>query len=111
MAGCSSRSSDSRALGPRLPYFDVTRTSPEEQALLLHGSTLMLKHVVAHAPGVVAPLLKANGILLQAGELPELMRELMVLRIAASAGSEYIWVQHESRARELGATDDQIAAV
>lgn len=95
---------------PRLPYADLDAVPADERELLERGG-LMLKHVLANAPGLLLPLFKANGVLLASPGLEPLQRTLLILDVASRNGSEYVWVQQEHRARALGATDRQLDAI
>src|ERR1700716_1370737 len=88
----------------RLPYVDPASASPEVREALEVLPPLNIFRTVAHADTAVRAILGQ-------GELDPRRRELAILRTAAVTGAEYEWIQHESIARGVGASDDQIAAV
>jgi AhpD family alkylhydroperoxidase len=95
----------------RLPYVDPASASPEVREALEVLPPLNIFRTVAHADTAVRPLLRLGGAILGQGELDPRRRELAILRTAAVTGAEYEWIQHESIARGVGASDEQIAAV
>jgi AhpD family alkylhydroperoxidase len=95
----------------RLPYVDPASASPEVREALEVLPPLNIFRTVAHADTAVRPLLRLGGAILGQGELDPRRRELAILRTAAVTGAEYEWIQHESIARGVGASEEQIAAV
>lgn len=67
--------------------------------------------VLMHHPQLAGPWLTYNGVLLNEPTLAARHRELMILRVAWRAQSEYEWAQHARLARQLGVTDDELAAI
>jgi AhpD family alkylhydroperoxidase len=51
------------------------------------------------------------GALMPGGKLPRVDTELIILRVAANAGSEYEWAQHERLGRRAGLTPAEIERV
>jgi alkylhydroperoxidase family enzyme len=51
------------------------------------------------------------GALMPGGTLPRDEAELVILRVACNAGSEYEWVQHERLAKRAGLSVEQVARV
>ena len=95
----------------RLPYIDPADASPPVREALEVLPPLNIFRTVAHADTAARPLLRLGGAILGQGELDPRRRELAILRTAAVTGAEYEWIQHESIARGVGASDAQIAAV
>jgi len=62
-------------------------------------------------PALAARWLPYNDVLLRTGTLDPRLRELVILRVAWSTGSEYEWVQHVRLGRGLGITDGEIGAI
>ena len=88
---------------PRLP---LAEPSPGSDP-----APLKLFRMVAHAESAYGPWLGYGGALLTQLELDPLLRELAILQVAREVGSQYEWVQHDSIARAVGATDAQIDAI
>lgn len=66
---------------------------------------------VGRHPRLFRAWLPFAGMLLLRGELPRVDTELVILRTAYNAGSDYEWHQHVALAGRAGLADDQIAAV
>ena len=64
-----------------------------------------------HHPALTGPWLRYNAVLLQRPALDPRHRELIVLRVAWRAQSEYEWVQHVRLAKRYDITADEIEAV
>jgi alkylhydroperoxidase family enzyme len=64
-----------------------------------------------HHPGLTAPFLVFNAVILNAPTLDPRWRELMVLRVAWRTGSQYEWLQHVRMARSCGITAGEIDAI
>jgi alkylhydroperoxidase family enzyme len=62
-------------------------------------------------PALTGPFMVYNAVLLNSPTLEPRWRELMVLRVAARAHSEYEWVQHVRIARACGITDAEVEAI
>ena len=70
-----------------------------------------LYKVLAHNPTVLHNFLRLGNSLLARAELSPKLRELVILRIAKLAGSEYEWTQHYPIALEVGVTHEQTEAI
>jgi len=64
-----------------------------------------------HHPRLAGPWLGFNGVLLDHPALDPRLRELMILRVAWRARSNYEWVQHVRLAKRIGITAEEIDAV
>lgn len=51
------------------------------------------------------------GALMPGGKLPRVDTELIILRVADNAGSEYEWAQHERIAVRAGLSEEEVARV
>jgi AhpD family alkylhydroperoxidase len=51
------------------------------------------------------------GALMPGGKLPRTDTELVILRVAHNAGSDYEWSQHERMARRAGLSEEEISRV
>lgn len=94
---------------PRISYVDPATASPDLRKTLEALPDLKVFRLVANAESAFKPWLRMGRALLAEGALDPLLRELVILRVAAlHPGGEYEWVHHEQLARELGATDGLI---
>jgi alkylhydroperoxidase family enzyme len=96
----------------RIPYPDLSQVSPEVNVML---SRLPAKAnvfaMMAHADSCVKPVMKLGGTLLGKLKLDPKLRELCLLHAVKLEGGDYEWLQHVPIARDLGCTDEQIAAL
>lgn len=94
---------------PRIPYVDPATASPELRATLAALPDLKVFRLVANAESAFKPWLRMGRAVLAETELDAVLRELVILRVAAlHPGGEYERVHHEQLAREVGATEEQI---
>jgi alkylhydroperoxidase family enzyme len=95
----------------RLPYLDAKLASAPVQEALAILPDLHLFRVLAHAEGALVPWLALGGALLSSLSLDPRLRELAILQVARSAGSDYERLQHEAIAAGVGVPPEQIRAV
>lgn len=60
------------------------------------------------APNVGLPLQELGSAIRHRGVLPDRLRELCILTVAAVERCDYEWIVHEPMARRAGATDEEI---
>lgn len=72
---------------------------------------LSVFQVALHNPQVAVALNALLQNLLWKGTLDARLRELIIMRLGWSTGSEYEWTQHWRVARQLGVSEDDILAV
>jgi len=89
-------------------YDALSSMSPERRNPQDAGN--LLATLVRH-PKLTRAFLRFNFHLLYGSTLPARLRELAVLRVAHLAGCEYEWRHHVQMGREVGLTDDAIAAL
>ena len=65
--------------------------------------------VLARHPRMAREFLVYNGFLLQRGELPLRLRELVVLRLAHARRSAFFWAEHHRVATSGGMSEEDIA--
>ena len=95
----------------RLPYLDPNLASAPVQEALAILPDLHLFRILGHAEGALVPWLALGGALLSSLSLDPRLRELAILQVARSAGSDYERVQHEAIAAGVGVPPGQIRAV
>ena len=97
---------------PRIPYPDLDKATPEVREMLGRlPAPANIFNMMAHAQTCLKPVMKLGGTLLGKLELDPKLRELCLLRAVRLEGGDYEWVQHVPIARDLGATEAQIAAL
>lgn len=67
--------------------------------------------MLAHHPEMARVFLRFNGFLLQHGELPARLRELIILRVAHRHQSAFEWGQHVRLGAAVGVTETDVAAL
>lgn len=67
--------------------------------------------MLAHHPEMARIFLRFNGFLLQRGELPARLRELIILRVAHRHRSAFEWGQHVRLGATVGVTEADVAAL
>jgi alkylhydroperoxidase family enzyme len=96
----------------RLPYIDLAKTSdPVREAFSKLPVQLNVFKLMALAETCFRPLLRLGTAILARQKLSSKTRELAILRVAALSGARYEWVQHVPIAKQVGATDPQVAAL
>lgn len=96
----------------RISYPDLDRLSPEAREMLARlPAPTNIFNMLAHAETCLKPVMKLGGTLLGKLQLDPRLRELCLLHAVNLVGGEYEWVQHDPIARDLGASDAQIAAL
>ena len=94
----------------RLPYVDPATAPEPVRDAFERIPPLNVFKLIAHAPTAFRPWLRYGAALLADTELDPILRELVILRVAAlTPGGEYERVQHEALAEAVGATPEQIA--
>lgn len=89
----------------------------DTRALLLRsaentgGRVLNLMSTIARHPTLLHQWMPFGRHVLGTSTLPIRERELVILRTAVNAGSEYEWVQHVAIGRRFGCTDDDVERV
>ena len=95
----------------RLPYVDPATASPEAREALDALPDLHIFRMVGHADTAFRAWLTLGGTLLTQLALDPVLRELAILQIAATSGSDYERVQHEGVAAGVGTSAEAIRAV
>jgi len=67
--------------------------------------------VLARQPELLSPFLGWAAALALNGVLPKRDHELLALRAAHNCGSMFEWTEHAEYARQVGFTDEEIAAI
>lgn len=87
--------------------------SPQLDARLkeLWGTPVNLYRALGNHPGLVAAWTEFANAIRHDSRTPRALRELMILRTAQLARSEYEWAHHLRMARKAGVRESQIAAL
>jgi len=97
----------------RIPLLDIAEAHRRaaECGVPESMSELSVFRVALHQPGVAAALYGMLVTLLQNGVLDARLRELIIMRIGWTTGSEYEWTQHWRVARLLAVPERDLLAV
>lgn len=87
--------------------------SPQLDARLkeLWGTPVNLYRALGNHPGLVAAWTEFANAIRHDSRTPRALRELMILRTAQIARSEYEWAHHLRMARKAGVPEAQVAAL
>ena len=95
----------------RIPYVDPAQSSERVQRALQNLPPMNIFRMLALADSAFVPYLRFGRAILTEMELDPVLRELAILLTAKRTQARYEWIQHELIAKEVGATDEQIAAI
>jgi 4-carboxymuconolactone decarboxylase len=93
----------------RIPYVDPEQAPQSMREALRVVPPLNVFRMLAHAETAFWPYVDYNAVLLASLELDPVLRELAILRVAALDRCDYERVHHEGIAREVGASEEQVA--
>jgi alkylhydroperoxidase family enzyme len=93
----------------RLDYPDPMQ--PAVADVLAHLPDLHLFRILGHAETALMPWLSLGGALLSTLSLEPVLRELVILQVAAATGADYERIQHEAIAADLGVGPAVLAAI
>jgi len=94
----------------------ISDATPEQAALLerslgAHGKPLNLFSTLAHHPSLLKQFMRLGGLLLQKNSISDRDREIVILRIAARSGCDYIVFQHREIALGCGLSNAEIDVI
>jgi 4-carboxymuconolactone decarboxylase len=95
----------------RIQPIDPAAAPDEIRTVLDNLPPLNIFRTLAHAETAFRPFLRFGGAVLGEMALDPVVRELAILTVAKEAEAEYEWIQHVAIGKELGVTDEQIAAL
>jgi len=95
----------------RIPYVDPDDAPEKVREAFGAVPPLNIFKTLAHAETAFRPFLRFGGAVLGRLQLDPVLRELAILQVARQAEAEYEWVQHAAIGRQVGVSDEQIAAL
>jgi len=100
----------------RVRLIQKEQASPEVKEIFQkiedNGARILnLYKVAAHSPKVFLNLIRLGNSVIGRMKLSPRLREIVILRVATLAGSEYEWAQHTPVALQVGVTQKQIDAI
>jgi 4-carboxymuconolactone decarboxylase len=91
---------------------ETARKTAEEVKMIAQFADLNIFRVLLHRPKTAKALSDLLVSLLFGGELDDRLRELLIMRIGWSTGSDYEWTQHWSIAQnQFGCTEKDLLEV
>jgi alkylhydroperoxidase family enzyme len=95
----------------RVPYPDPAELSQETQAFLAKLPSINIFRMLAGGEGLLPAFTRFGNHLLYKSALDPVLREVAILRVGVLSGAGYEVYQHEAISRQLGMSDELIAAV
>lgn len=95
----------------RIPYPDPDTLSADTQAYLARLPRLNIFRMLAGGEALLAAFSRFGNHLLYRTALDPVLRELAIVRVGALSGAGYELHQHERISRDIGISDELIAAV
>ena len=96
---------------PRIPLPDLNELEPHILSQLARRPPVHLYRMVAYAPGLLEPFMSMVQANFNTLSLSPALREALILRVGQHHQSAYEIHHHRIKAREVGLTDQEIAAV
>lgn len=95
----------------RIPYYDLSKASPELADAMKDRRPLNIYRMIAHGGPAALSFLALGRSILTATEIDPGLRELVILRVGALCGSTYEVLQHRKVASRDGVPTEKIEAV
>jgi 4-carboxymuconolactone decarboxylase len=95
----------------RVPYPDPDRLDPDTRAFLDRLPPLNVFRMMAGGEGLVAAFARFGNHLLYKTTLDPVLREIAIIRVGVLSGARYEVFQHERIARDVGMSEELIAAI
>jgi 4-carboxymuconolactone decarboxylase len=95
----------------RVPLPTDDELTPEVKNVLDNIPPLNVFRAVGRLPESFTPFMQLGGSLLGDPGISTPTREIAILRVAHITGAGYEWAQHEQIARNVGVSDEAIAAL
>ncbi len=94
-----------------IPLPSDEELDPEAREVLASIPPLNVFRAVAGLPESFRPFMQLGGSLLGDPAIETRTREIAILRVAHVTGAAYEWAQHEQIARNVGISEEEIAAL
>jgi 4-carboxymuconolactone decarboxylase len=95
----------------RIPYPDPAELTPETQAYLAKLPPINIFRMLAGGETLLPAFVRFGNHLLYKTALDPVLREIAIVRVGALSGASYELYQHEAISRQLGMSDELIAAI
>lgn len=95
----------------RIPYFDMSKSSPAFQQLAAAKHPLNIYRMLPYVGKAADGFIQMGGALLRDGKLDPGLRELAILRVGQLSRASYEVHQHTRIGRKAGLSDAKMAAL
>lgn len=95
----------------RIPYPDPDELSEETRAFLAKLPPINIFRMLAGGEGLLRAFTRFGNHLLYRTQLDPILREVAIIRVGVLSDAGYEVYQHEAIGRQLGMSDDLIAAI
>lgn len=95
----------------RVPYPDPAALAPDTRELLERLPPLNIFRMLAGGEGLLRAFSRFGNHLLYKTALDPVLREVAIVRVGVLSGAAYELHQHDAISRDLGMSDDLIAAI
>ena len=95
----------------RIPYPDPAALTPETQAYLAKLPPINIFRMLAGGETLLPAFVRFGNHLLYKTALDPVLREIAIVRVGALSEASYELYQHEAISRQLGMSDELIAAI
>lgn len=95
----------------RIPYPDPDELSADTRAFLEKLPPINIFRMMAGGEGLLRAFTRLGNHLLYASELDPVLREIAIVRVGVLSGASYEVYQHEAISRQLGMSEELIAAI
>jgi alkylhydroperoxidase family enzyme len=95
----------------RIPYPDPAALTPETREFLAKLPPLNIFRMLAGGDGLLVAFARFGNYLLNKSALDPVLREIAIVRVGVLSGATYEVHQHEAISRQLGMSDEVIAAI
>lgn len=95
----------------RIPYPDLDELSEETRAFLAKLPPINIFRMLAGGESLLAAFTRFGNHLLYKSQLDPVLREIAIVRVGVLSGAGYEVYQHEAISRQLGMSDELIAAI
>lgn len=95
----------------RVPYPDPAELSPETQTFLAKLPPMNIFRMLAGGEGLLSAFTRFGNHLLYKSSLDPVLREIAIVRVGVLSNAAYEVHQHEAISRQLGMSDELLAAI
>ncbi len=95
----------------RIPYPDPADLAPDTVAFLARLPPLNISRILPGGAGLLAASTRSGNHLLYKSVLDPVLREIAIIRVGVLSGASYEVHQHEAIGRQIGLSDELIAAI